>query len=142
MQGDLINGRTPEYIKTSLAAHGSESAESCADCEYSNAPRLDCSEALCADALIYIERLEAAQPKWISVEERLPEGRCLYWDGFNPVRVAESTAQIELASGKKVCLSDVTFDMLLSIVHSKEGWDNCTHILYWMPLPEPPEVEE
>ena len=33
----------------------------------------DCSLKLCADALALIERLEAAQTRWISVKERLPE---------------------------------------------------------------------
>lgn len=32
-----------------------------------------CIRTLEADALTYIQQLEAAQPKWISVKERLPE---------------------------------------------------------------------
>lgn len=33
----------------------------------------DCVDALLKDALAYIRQLEAAHPKWISVEERLPD---------------------------------------------------------------------
>ena len=41
----------------------------CEQCPYAYA---DCDE-MSRDALTYIQQLEAAYPKWISVKERLPE---------------------------------------------------------------------
>ncbi len=71
--GDLINGKTPEEIKRwidSRATCNTCPKEHEVGCEY-GARTKDCQMSI--DALAYIERLEAAQPKWISVEERLPE---------------------------------------------------------------------
>ena len=79
--GELINGRTPEEIKSGLRhcwvrCKGGEDG----DCPYYD----DCSQwgatkNLEKDALALIEHLEAERdaalakvPKWISVEERLP----------------------------------------------------------------------
>ena len=75
--GELINGRTPEKIRFNImeCAHG----HCLSECPYDSSD--ECVEDLLDDALALIERLEAERdaalakvPKWISVEERLPDG--------------------------------------------------------------------
>lgn len=65
--------KKPEEIKKGLACCAKASLEECDHCPYGN----DCDifEAcnLYRDALAYITQLEARVPKWISVEDRLPE---------------------------------------------------------------------
>ena len=77
---DLINGRTPEEIKRNLS--WLVRCNNCPQnheygCDYENRTK-ECQTT--DDALALIERLEAERdaalakvPKWISVEERLPE---------------------------------------------------------------------
>ena len=61
--------KTPEEIKKGLyTCIGYD--ERCANCSY--VCYGDCRDTLEVDALKYIHQLEFAQPKWISVEERLP----------------------------------------------------------------------
>lgn len=75
------------------------------------------------DALALIQHLEAQAPKWISVEERMPE-----------------------VDGKYiVCTSKRSVYLTRFYAHSEGGnfkTDIYTHITHWMPLPEPPEEEE
>lgn len=65
---NLINGRTAEEIKESLMPRCGFRCEGCP------------VDDICLigktykDALALIERLEAAVPRWISVEERKPKG--------------------------------------------------------------------
>lgn len=95
-----INDRTPEEIKKKLGCYHSQCGrKSCSICEF-HVDNYEL-EQICADALAYIQRLETdnarlqqaydamgkdverfkrerdeaiyARPKWISVEERLPE---------------------------------------------------------------------
>lgn len=66
---DLINGRTPEEIKAALSICNTVGGK-CRDCPY-NEKCVDHPPEV--DALAYIERLEAKQPKWISVDDRLPK---------------------------------------------------------------------
>lgn len=80
MQNDLINGRTPEEIKRWV--DGRATCNTCpkeheVGCEYGERTE-DCQMSI--DTIAYIERLESERdaalakvPKWISVEERLPE---------------------------------------------------------------------
>ena len=78
--------KTPEEIKKGLEACGSDECHGHhTDCPYED--DLLCTMHICGDARAYIQQLEhrigeltekvaqleAAQPKWISVEERLPE---------------------------------------------------------------------
>lgn len=65
--------KTPEEIKKGLK-HCCNDAP-CLECEYADQRdrRYTCEDALLADALAYIQQLEAQVPKWISVEERLPK---------------------------------------------------------------------
>ena len=80
---ELINGRTPEEIKKELQwlIHGCpESEPECEDCICSKICSSATEEDAPRSALALIERLESERdaalakvPKWISVNERLPE---------------------------------------------------------------------
>ena len=59
--------KAPNEIKLALEICA---ADSCRGCPYE--ADYDCYNKN-KDALAYIQQLESAQPKWISVEERLPE---------------------------------------------------------------------
>ena len=88
----------------------------------------DCVDALLKDALAYIKQLEAVQPKWISVEERLPDDR------------GNFITKIHCDNGDWIEVN--TFDYM-----EKEWWHdavNCTvtkFVTHWMPLPEPPKED-
>lgn len=96
----------------------------------------DCVDALLKDALAYIqqlehhigeltekvEQLEAAQPKWVSVNDMLPEK-----DGKYIVCTAK---------GSVYCTRFKAY--------GKSGsfqTDINTHITHWMPIPEPPKED-
>lgn len=66
-----------------------------------------------------VERLEAQVPRWISVEERLPENstRCLICD----------------VTGRQIFSE---FDRLWGF------YDSIFKVTHWMPLPEPPAMKE
>ena len=137
---NTINGRTPDEIKKGLN-HCSE--DGCKQCPY----KYDCDMAdgfsvLAGDALAYIQQLEnhigeltekvsqleAAQPKWISVNERLPVA---YDDGSVDAVLATDGSFIHMAyfSGGKwhFCESgEMKEEMFYSVTH-------------WMPLPSMPE---
>ena len=137
---ELINGRATEKILFNIreCAYGACLSE----CPYDSSD--ECVEELLKDALALIERLESERdaamakvPKWIDVKEQPPEFPCLYWDGINKIGITKSLATITLKSGKTVYLSDMFLIAFPDIKQSDV--DSCTHILYWMPLPEPPE---
>jgi hypothetical protein len=60
------------------------------------------------------------QPRWISVDERLPE----YWLWVQVYRSANRTMDTDFRTPSR-----------------KGGWCHYNDITHWMPLPEPPEVE-
>lgn len=108
----------------------------------------DCVDALLKDALAYIQQLEnyigeltekvsqleAAQPKWISVEDRLPEDNLnvlVYAIGDNENSVIAMTGYTHKMYGYNI-----------------EGWRSPWQyffyeykITHWMPLPEPPKED-
>ena len=151
---NLINGRTPEEIKKALRLCNTEGRGHCKECPYNP----DCYGQPGTDALAYIECLEektsrfngllatlidtmnalaSAQPKWISVKDRLPEAfQCV----IVHVRHTKKWRDKELDPSKwwraveEDCWSGV-------------GWcgnadEDIHEVTHWMPLPEPPEVEE
>lgn len=139
--GELINGRTPEEIKRGLDMHSRR--ESCVEdgvyCPYYARCKMGFPPVM-KDALALIEHLEAKVPKWISVEEREPVFPCICYDGVNAISIPKNIASLTLKSGGNVFVSDV---FLEAFPHALlEKLDDCTHILYWMPLPEPPEEGE
>ena len=92
---------------------------------------VDKAHASMADALAYIQQLEAQVPKWISVEERLPE---------------VSDVVLVIANGKPrehITLIDAI--LIASywgeegwIADGFEGWDKLA-VTHWMELPEWPK---
>ena len=118
--------KTPDEIKNGLN-HCSEDGHK--QCPYN----YDCNMAdgfsvLAYDANAYIQQLEnhigeltekVAQPRWISVEERLPEENGKYI--------------VCTAKGSVYCTK-------FSVgVRGSFHTDINTHITHWMPLPEPPK---
>lgn len=120
--------KTPEEIKKGLEAcrafecHG----------QHTSCPYVDdklCMMHICGDALTMIEHLDAKVPKWISVEERLPEKNGIYL-----AHVVHRYCKID--SYWRVCIE----------YFGKEGtWDSLADIYevtHWMPLPELPKEDE
>lgn len=144
---EKINGRTPEEIKRWV--DGRATCNTCpkeheVGCEYGERTE-DCQMTI--DTIAYIEHLESERdaalakvPKWISVEERKPEFPCIYWDGINQIGITKTLATITLKNGKTVYLSDMFLKAFPDITQGEV--DDCTHIMFWMPLPEPPEEGE
>lgn len=128
--GELINGRTAEVIKSNLSYL--VRCETCPQnheygCDFDGRTK-ECRTVIDALDLIdhleaRIAELEAKQPKWISVEERLPEEKesvfVHYVDGWMTIAF--------LLDGKWYQSGRGT------------SWLSVTH---WMPLPEPPEEGE
>lgn len=83
---------------------------------------------LAEDALTYIQQLEADQPKWISVKERLPEV------DMGVVCVAQTAWGPEVTEGYFWKHSQ-----MISPIDEGCAVDKVTH---WMPLPEPPKEDE
>ena len=84
----------------------------------------DWQEDAAADALAYIQQLEAQVPRWIPVEERLPEDDEMYL-----VYTTENTCAVYRYWG------DGEWE-------TEWGEDASHDITHWMPLPEPPKEEE
>lgn len=133
--GELINGRTPEEIKRVLEwakfACGDLVCEECP--YYENVCSHESYEKIAPDALALIEHLEAKVPRWISVEERLPENEKDVIIRIN----REPGVTYYAVACRKECLFD--------------GWEtndedfNCHYgdpkVTHWMPLPDPLEVK-
>jgi hypothetical protein len=121
---NLINGRTPEVIKSNLSYL--VRCENCPQnheygCDYDKQTE-ECRTVI--DALALIEHLEAQQPKWISVEERLPymNQKVLVSDGFIVVEAHYNGRAEWIHNGH--CM--------------KTGGVIVTH---WMLKPEPPKED-
>lgn len=137
----LINGKTPEEIKRGLRwiFHDCDAdGEDCNECECVEECHKLVEDDVARDALALIERLEAERdaalekvPRWISVEERLPEN-----DDLMLVRANGRIGEIRLEGAYVLAM------------YCSDGWslwdyedDEIRHlkILHWMPLPEPPK---
>ena len=66
--------RTPEEIKKGLEICRGKCTGNKPHCPYDKYVN-GCEDALNRDALAYIQQLEAQQPRWISVGERLPDAK-------------------------------------------------------------------
>ena len=150
---EKINGRTPEEIKAGLrfCTTGKMPGYGCnVSCPYLSTP--NCWLPVKSDALALIERLEAEcdaalakVPKWIGVEERLPEDGelvlCILYGDVNGCRVYEGA--YELAMHFNACEDDGEFfEEEWEMWDCKRGEVSNIKVTHWMPLPEPPEVSE
>lgn len=162
MEANLINGRTIEEIKNNLEQCSKVSG--CAGCEHLG--DLGCVEWNMRSALALIKHLEAKQPKWISVEERLPENeeRVLiteWHEGFygKPwcvVMTAFHTDGKTLAQDSDYNWSEGSVEMRYDeeaddFIVPEGWWEDVQYgdefsmvdakVTHWMPLPEPKENE-
>lgn len=125
---NMINGRTPEDIKKGLECRvrwGNECNLNCSKCDVF-VPGMS-GAIMAAYALVYIRQLEATAPKFISVEERLPEP-------FVPVLVhmPRETPHPTIREGY------MAIDGRWYAAHFVRETDEITH---WMPMPEAPKEE-
>ena len=92
-----------------------------------------------------VAQLEEAQPKWISVEERSPELPCICYDGLNPPRELDAMYRLSIEERELYYSYDVfhLMNILSDETDISEPIDigSMTHILFWMPLPEPPKED-
>ena len=79
----------------------------------------------------HIRQLEAQVPKWISVEERFPEGRVLA-ACFDP----EMYCHGEYIIGHLGCMDESEY------VIAENDFEILDGVTHWMSLPEPPKEEE
>lgn len=119
--------KTFDEIKQALA--GCKPGRCAPDCPYGD--RIGCVQELHRDALAMIQQLEAQVPKWIGVEERLPE-RAVLAACFDP----EMYCYGEYIIGYVARTDDSEF---VIAENDHEILDGVTH---WMPLPEPPKEDE
>lgn len=93
-----------------------------------------------------VAQLEAAQPKWISVDERPPELPCICYDGLNPPRELDAMYRLSIEERELYYSYDVfnLMDILSDETDIIEPIDigSMTHILFWMPLPSMPEPQK
>ena len=149
--------KTPDEIKKALRICSGKLLDYCDACNYCNwSSDCACNSRMCADALDYIQQLEnhigeftekvaqleAAQPKWISVEERLPE---------------PNTTVLHIAHGWE---SQLVYIGKLEKVESEKSWltglvSKASEwtvygfsylrepiVTHWMPLPSMPEPQK
>ena len=116
--------RTPEEIKKGLEC--CKNGE-CEDCRYlDGSDSWSCVGRLIKDVFAYIQKLEAQQPRWISVGERLPED-----DGYFLCNRNDGSPDV-------VCMYYGDGDFLTP----EPELNNISHVItHWMPLPQSPEEE-
>lgn len=117
-----------------LCAENDDPVDECCweDCNQHRGSRDNmCRQKIMMDAADAIKELLAAVPKWISVEERLPEA-------WKPVLAFDPTGYGEIGIAFIV-------GSLNTVVWRGVGFTNTAYppnVTHWMPLPEPPmEVE-
>lgn len=125
--------KTPEEIKKALEC--CSKSDGCPqECPYYDVP--SCGGTLKLGALAYIRQLEAQVPKWISVEEQLPERHGQMCVGLYTQHGAPKAQSFPYlftwhAYGDNGYVNGPHF--------SDEGLDGLK-VWYWMPLPQMPEV--
>ena len=122
--------KKPDKIKKGLEMCGVIRGR-CKGCPYDG--EAECISNHSADAFAYIQQLETALPKWISVEERLPE---------------VSDVVLVIANGKPSPRITLDNACLIASYWGDEGWIadgfygwDALQVTYWMPLPEAPKED-
>ena len=124
--------KTHEEIKIGLECcekymNGAPEEECCHVCNY----QYNCAE-LKLDALALIQQLEAQVPKWISVEERLPE-----------TQVTVVLALKRDGGGSRIAIgSRAHWTPFRYYIDGGTCAVDAGRVTHWMPLPEPPKEEE
>lgn len=171
--GELINGRMKKEIKRILIENYHDCDDECRPNEPCNCPYTDdCNcgavaavpKSLIYDALSYIERLEAAQPKWISVKDRLPESgvhvfvcceRTGYMgyktqyvcDGFYAGKYKVKVGWRDEDTASEYSEEDDEFYLEEGWYEVIKNWGDYDSVViddrptHWMPMPEPPKEE-
>lgn len=146
--------KTPDEIKKALRICSGKLLDYCDACNYCNwSSDCACNSRMCADALDYIQQLEnhigelaekvaqleEAQPKWISVEDRLPEPNTtvlLIAHGWEPQLVY--IGKLEKVESEKSWLTGLVSKASEWTVY---GFSYLKEpiVTHWMPLPSMPE---
>ena len=139
--------KTPEEVKKGLKC--CRDNVPCIRCEYykNRDHRYTCQTDLFADVIAYIERLEAQVPKWISVEERLPDD---IEEVLILVKETEFYGQYKELSKSYFCqyigcVDDGEWFTVWCHGHryikdtAKEPCADKLEVTHWMPLPEGPK---
>ncbi len=133
--------KTPDEIKKGLekcSAGGSV----CDGCEFSNG-NAEKWRKLMGDSLAYIQRLEEANQnfvniihtlaeqvtKWISVEERLPEGEALAVNDCGTMMVGRIEYHTYDRESMYVC-------------NDPDSGIGISYVTHWIQLPEPPKEDD
>ena len=125
-----------EEVKKGLEVCGADECHG----EHTGCPYKDdafCIMHICCDALAYITQLEARVPKWISVEDRLPDPSTY---------VLALTAPGALSVGQNVIVADYIHPKsedhgVFVIAYTPYADQYILPVTHWMPLPEPPKEE-
>lgn len=125
--------KKPEETKKALAlcVNANSYNYPCDECPYVEEDE-GCKNMM-EDALALIQKLEAQVPKWISVEDRLPEAKlAVLAYGRRHIRKTETT--------------ELPAPHVAYTRGEDEGWftwdyGDYVYVSHWMPLPEPPEEE-
>lgn len=125
--------KTPDVIKKGMERCKDDRCI-CDECEFSDG-NVKKWRSLMGDALAYIEQLEAKVPKWISVEERMPE---------HDTDVLVLTAPGTLSLGQNCVVAEYIHPRMEKsgvFINFYAGYDdkNILAVTHWMPLPEPPK---
>ena len=123
--------KTDEEIKIGVECcekfmNGAPEEECCHVCSYI----YNCAE-LTMDAFAYIKQLEASVPRWIPVEERLPEK-------YVALKY-EYSSDLLVYDGKNI--RTAYYFHTTEVWHNAEDEDETVNVTHWMPLPEPQEEE-
>lgn len=149
--------KTPDEIKKALRICSGKLLDYCDACNYCNwSSDCACNSRMCADALDYIQQLEnhigeltekvaqleEAQPKWISVEERLPEPNTtvlLIAHGWEPQLVY--IGKLEKVESEKSWLTGLVSKASEWTVY---GFSYLKEpiVTHWIPLPSMPEPQK
>ena len=121
-------GRTPEEIKKGLTTCLSRGQEGhCDKCPYYDIVLESCQDVLKTETISLIQQLEAQVPRWISVEERLPEDE------------KDVAVIVKLQKGNWMYLTAFRMPYGGWWINRGSGLDYA-EVTHWMPLPEPPEA--